>query len=428
MISPPRRSAFEILRQIESGSAFSDDALNSRTINCLEPRDRNLTTEIVYGTLRWQLLLDHVLSKVVARPWNEVGAGIRILLRMSLHQMWHMDRVPDHAIVHDAVELAKRGSTQIGASGFVNGVLRTLSRNRPWQQAEFTSQIPPWVRASLPPWLWERWAGRFGEERAMDYAISLNQPPRHCLRIRRGEGTPNPELGAAISSSDIVPGAYFSDGSLHTPGSSMQDEASQLIAHLLGPILRGHIWDACAAPGGKSAILCDKCGTSGFVVSSDSRWTRVQQVRRALHGQTPAPLLLVADATRAAPFVASFDAVLADVPCSGLGTLRRNPEIKWRFRAERFGSLQQKQTSVLQAVAKVVRGGGLLLYSTCSTEPEENEQVVDAFLESHNDFRLVRPTFPPGIEAWADKRGFVRTFPSTRLWDSFFAALMVRFS
>jgi len=139
-------------------------------------------------------------------------------------------------------------------------------------------------------------------------------------------------------------------------------------------------------------------------------------------------LLLAADATKTAPFVASFDAVLADVPCSGLGTLRRNPEIKWRFLAERLCSLNQKQTSVLQSVAEVVRCGGLLLYSTCSTEPEENEQVVDAFLESHHDFRLVQPAFPPGIEAWVDERGLVRTFPSTRLWDSFFAALMVRFS
>ncbi len=342
--------------------------------------------------------------------------------------MWHMDRIPDHAIVDDAVELAKEESRQSGAAGFVNGVLRTLSRNRPWLRAEFASQIPPWVLVSLPQWLWERWVVRFGEQRATDYAISLNQAPRHCLRMRGGEDIPASEHEATISRSDIVPGAFFSDEVRQIPGSRMQDEASQLIPHLLGPISGRRVWDVCAAPGGKSAILCERCRPSGLVVSSDLRWGRVKRLREALQGQCVEPCLLVADATRPVPFRARFDAVLADVPCSGLGTLRRNPEIKWRFRAGSFPALQQIQSSVLRTVAAVVRSGGLLLYATCSTEPEENEQVVDTFLDAHPDFRLVRPVFPPGIDAWTDERGFVRTFPSTRLWDGFFSALMVRFS
>ncbi len=427
MISPARRFAFEILRKIESGGIFSDDAINSHAISKIEPRDRNLTTEIVYGTLRWQLLLDHVLSKGVARPWSEVDVDIRILLRMSLYQMWHLDRIPDHALVDDAVELAKRKPAGMGVCGFVNGVLRSLSRTRPWQQAEFESQIPPWVRASLPRWLWERWTARFGEERAQEYAISLNQPPRHCFRIRNGEQVARPAPESPRQSSDLVPGAYFCDGGSLAPGSSMQDEASQLIPHLLGLIPGGRIWDACASPGGKSAILSEKYGTSGLVVSSDLRWDRVKRLRRTLSGHSVVPLLLVADATKTAPFRVDLDAVLVDAPCSGLGTLRRNPEIKWRFRAERFYSLRQRQVSILQTVASAVRQGGMLLYSTCSTEPEEDEHVVDAFLESHGDFRLVRPVTPSGIDAWTDARGFVRTFPSTRIWDGFFAALMVRY-
>jgi 16S rRNA (cytosine967-C5)-methyltransferase len=137
--------------------------------------------------------------------------------------------------------------------------------------------------------------------------------------------------------------------------------------------------------------------------------------------------LLVADASEAAPFRCSFDAVLADVPCSGLGTLRRNPEIKWHFKPESLLSLQEMQKRIVCAVSQTVRPGGRLLYSTCSTEPEEDEEVIQSFLRAHRDFRLLPPDSPPGIERWTGSDGMVRTFPSTRLWDGFFAALMIRF-
>ena len=140
----------------------------------------------------------------------------------------------------------------------------------------------------------------------------------------------------------------------------------------------------------------------------------------------PGVELMVADASRPPPFRAPFDAVLADVPCSGLGTLRRNPEIKWHFRPEDFPSLQRTQKQILGSISAIVRPGGRLLYSTCSTESEENEQVIASFLDSHEDFTMIRPTNPPGIEKWICPDGMVRTFPGTRLWDGFFAALLVR--
>jgi 16S rRNA (cytosine967-C5)-methyltransferase len=235
--------------------------------------------------------------------------------------------------------------------------------------------------------------------------------------------------------SDLVPGAYTVPGGetegsyLQTLSGRIQDEASQLIPHLLGNILGWKIWDVCAAPGGKSAILREKCGGSGMVVSTDSSLSRAKKILSVVPGTTDSgAAVAVADARYSPPFLKSFDAVLADVPCSGLGTLRRNPDIKWRFKPERLLILQQLQQSILNSVSTLVRPGGFLLYSTCSVEPEENENVVCAFLAGNPEFALIRPEHPPGVEALLDERGFLRTYPGTRLWDGFFAALMERAS
>ncbi|MBP1599393.1 MAG: sun protein [Acidobacteria bacterium] len=424
MISPARKLAYRFLSQIEARQIFSDDALHSDAMKRLAIRDRHLTTEVVYGTLRWQELLDHMSNGASSRPLHEVEPGARILLRMSVYQMWQMDRIPDHALVNDAVELAKRELGK-GIDRYLNGVLRNLARTRPWKRKEFLKDAPPWVRLSLPKWLWERWASRFGEAAAADFAASLNHPPQAAFRLGNEHGS-----AAAAIRSDLVPGAGIRPVSASDEGRRLeyQDEASQLMPHLLGAISNWRVWDACAAPGGKSAILSSLVGRSGRVVSSDAREERL--ARMAALAKVSASRnrdLLVADASEAAPFRCSFDAVLADVPCSGLGTLRRNPEIKWHFKPESLLSLQEMQKRIVCAVSQTVRPGGRLLYSTCSTEPEEDEEVIQSFLRAHRDFRLLPPDSPPGIERWTGSDGMVRTFPSTRLWDGFFAALMIRF-
>ena len=430
MISEARRIAFEVLCQISLRGAFSDNAVHSKLASDLALRDRRLMTELVYGTLRWQGLLDHALMQVSARAWDEVDPELRVLLRISLYQMWFTERVPDHAILDDAVELAKRRSTK-SASGFVNAVLRTLSRWRPWADPETIRSWPPWVQVSLPKWLWERWSDRLGVDRARAYSLSLNQAPRCAVRAVPGSrGTIKGPC--AIEASDLVPGAHFlaagSSSRDLPPGFMVQDEASQLIPQLLGSTTSRHVWDTCAAPGGKSAILSEMCGESGWVVSSDLNRRRARQLSSALLSlsQRSGSMVLVADARRSPPFRTCFDAVLADVPCSGLGTLRRNPEIKWRVQPKQLARFQREQLAILRSVSESVRIGGLLLYSTCSTEPEENEQVVERFLGSHRQFRIRKPQFPPGIEAWLDGEGLLRTFIEARPWDGFFAALMAR--
>jgi 16S rRNA (cytosine967-C5)-methyltransferase len=430
VIAPARRIAFDLLTQIESGRAFSDDALNSEVMNSVDVRDRRLITEIVYGSLRRQSLLDYMLAKSSTRPWPEVASPSRVLLRMSLYQMAYMDRIPDHALVHDAVELAKK-HLKHGIDRYCNGMLRSLARTRPWEDSRMLQDSPAWIRMSIPRWLWKRWVRRYGKEAAEAYARSLMLPPETALRL--GTGQENGALPFRVLPSDLVPGAYIPVR--EETGSKMdfpiplpyQDEASQLIPHLLGDVRGRSLWDACAAPGGKTAILCEKAGDTGVVVASDRSFERLKRLRTTgTSGGSCRAAMIVADAGRPAPFRMRFDAVVVDVPCSGLGTLRRNPEIKWRFRPGDFPLLQENQLNILDSVSQNVRPGGRLLYSTCSTEPEENEQVVERFLAGNPDFRLEMPDSPQGILEWVADDRMIRTFPGTRLWDGFFAALMVR--
>jgi 16S rRNA (cytosine967-C5)-methyltransferase len=390
----------------------------------LEPRDRALVTEIVYGALRWRGTLDHVLSSVSARAWESVDPELQIVLRTSVYQLWRMDRIPDHAVVNDAVALARLHFRR-GAEKFVNALLRKLTALRPWQSEDWQTQLPPWVRASLPPWLWERWGARFGQDVALSYALSLNQPPQQAVRPIDGASPIPPHFRA----SDIAPNAYVArreDEAAPSGSFAVQDEASQLVPHLLAPLTGGQIWDACAAPGGKSAILRGICGRDGWIVSSDISLKRGPLLRETVAAVAGARSdIVIADAA-APPFRRGFDAVLVDAPCSGLGTLRRNPEIKWRLRPEQLARFGGAQLRILLSAAQLVRPRGRLLYSTCSTEPEENERVLEDFLKRNPEFQLIPPASPGGIGSWTGADSMVRTYPSERFWDGFFAALMVR--
>ncbi len=422
MISPARKICYKLLLQTELHHIFSDEAINSESMQTLDRRDRNLVTEILYGCLRWQVLLDFFLSKSSSRKWKDVDPGVKVLLRMSLYQMWKMDRIPDHALVNDAVELAKNELGR-GIDRYINAVLRKLTRTREWEKAELILNAPSWVQSTLPKWLWERWTDRYGTKIANEYAISLTEIPQISGRFTESL----PDL-PSVMPSDLVPGAYIQE-KRHWDASETQrqDEASQLIPHLLGPVEGFTIWDCCAAPGGKSAILSYKCGRNGRLLASDFQEKRIQLLINTLKGSSIRNSeVLVADASISPPFSRRFDAVIVDAPCSGLGTLRRNPEIKWNFKPEEFSELQRRQKIILDSASQAVRTGGFLLYSTCSTEPEENEDVIQHFLKTNPAFRLEKPRYPAGIERWIGTDKLVRTFPSTRLWDGFFAGLMMR--
>jgi 16S rRNA (cytosine967-C5)-methyltransferase len=431
VIAEARRASFAFLCRIELNGVFSDDVLNSREMAQLQERDRRLSAEIVYGTLRWQALLDYELGKLCSRPFENVDARAKILLRMSAYQLKFMDRVPDYAVVFDAVELAKLHLKK-RSDAFINGVLRRLTREATRSTHDLQKSAPPWIQVSLPEWLWQRWSLRFGSESAWKYARSLNQPSK-CTLWFSAKPDPSSSLFDDLAPSDIVPGAFHWKNEKNKQllasgtGIQLQDEASLLMPMLFGDISGSHVWDMCAAPGGKASILCQRSGKAGLVIASDQSRNRLKRLVQTLENSGCKNYSVVQlDASQPPPWRAAFDAVMADVPCSGLGTLRRNPEIKWRFSPENFPKLQRKQLRILECGAMAVKIGGILLYSTCSTEPEENEEVVRIFLDSHPNFKMIAPSFPAGIESWLGTDGFLRTFPSTRPWDGFFAALMTR--
>ncbi len=433
MISPARRICYQALLQVELQGVFSDDALNAGDVSALSLRDRNLVTEILFGTLRWRGWIDHILSGNVRRPWASVAPEIRTLLRMSLYQLMFLSRVPAYAVANDAVNLIKRGRRP-GPDKFVNGVLRALLRTQPWRENAVVVACPDWARVSLPRWIWERWQGRFGKAAARSFALSLNTPPPHFVRLTPGGEAQMDCSGAAaaMKPSVLVPGCYIFPTSLRRiPGMDHiheQDEASQLIPFLLDDIEGKRVWDACAAPGGKTKILRELVGGRGYVIASDLRESRVRRLKELLSIDTRAARcsLVAADASRPPPYLEPFDAVMVDVPCSGLGTMRRNPEIKWRMQESRLPEFHSFQRVVLEHAAAAVKTGGRLLYSTCSTEPEENEDVVHSFLNSNRDFTLVRPMSLPAAAPWIGQDHMFRSYPSERPWDGFFAALMVR--
>ena len=430
MISPSRNLAFRLIERIEARRINSDDAVNDREMDRLDTRDRHLATEIIYGVLRRRATLDWALAGRSSRPWKEIAQKAKIILRMGLYQLWMLDRVPDHALVNDAVELAKIELGD-GVSRYVNGVLRGLARIRPWKENNWLDKAPENVQVSLPQWLWARWRKRFGHVVAKEYALSLLSPPRAAYRFASEIYQQSSKELEGIEQSDIVPSAFFIKSTIHNPQSTIpnrvQDEASQLIPWLSGPLIPGiKIWDACAAPGGKSAVFAAMPCEEMLMVSSDKSPRRAEHLRGVLRETAVAPLVLAADARIAPPFRSAFDLVCADVTCSGLGTLRRNPEIKWRICPEDLIVLRETQGQILASVSTALRPGGRLLYSTCSTEPEENERVIKRFLETHPDFRLQAPEYPVGIERWTGKDMMVRTFPASRLWDGFFAALLIK--
>jgi 16S rRNA (cytosine967-C5)-methyltransferase len=322
-----RLTAFDILRQVESGG-YASDLLLARSAG-LASRDAGLASDIVFGVLRYRAQLDYLIERCCGKP-RKLDAEVRTALRMGIYQLRYLERVPAHAAVTDAVELVKRARKH-SAAGFVNAILRQVDR----EPVEWPSREVEW---SCPEWLLARWEKRYGAETAEGIArAALRKPEKY---IRQG-----------------------------TAGSRMQDIGSQAIVPLLR--LQPGQWflDLCAAPGNKTAQALE----SGVeAVACDLHWRRLAQLRK-LTGR-----LVTLDGTRPLPFARRFDRILVDAPCSGTGTLGRNPEIKWRLRPEDLDELPRRQAALLENARAALAPGGLLAYSTCSLEPQENEGVLAA--------------------------------------------------
>jgi 16S rRNA (cytosine967-C5)-methyltransferase len=447
-ISPARIAAFDILLRVEKEDAYASELLHSARLDKLSPEDRGLATEIVMGALRWQGQLDPQIGHYTEKTLAKMDAEVRIALRMAMYQRNHLARVPEHAMLNDAVELVKRARKRSGA-GFVNAVLRkAFATGRPESASKSSGfdleqqRDPAGVLErglAHPRWLVERWIAQFGAANAGKICEHDQQPPETALRVADASVLGELEhdgvalaQGALLTSArrvvsgDVTKTAAFREGRVQ-----IQDEASQLVALLVG---RGErVLDCCAAPGGKTAVIAAR-NPRAQVVAAEINPRRAELTRERVRATNVE--VITADA-RALPAGEKFDRVLADVPCSGTGTLARNPEIKWRLRPEKLSELQALQVEILNAGLAQLGPSGKLVYSTCSLEREEDEDVVEEVLRARTDVELLdaRDELMSLREeselAWEDVGSllagkFLRTIPGVHPCDGFFAAVLRR--
>jgi 16S rRNA (cytosine967-C5)-methyltransferase len=425
--SPARAAALLVLRESARGGSTLAEALARPAVDSLDERERGLVQELVLGTLRRRGWLDHVLAGLVERPLERLNPGVRDALRLGAYQLL-FTRVAPHAAVSEAVGLARRCEPR--AAGFANAVLRRLQREgapgAPDPALDPLAWLTTW--GSLPRWLAERWMRRLGAERAMARARALLEPPAVHFRSnpRRPDAAARLQAAGVRAAPLCVPGAQEAlEGRLQPLAAEgtvyVQDEGSQLVAHLAW--VEGLVLDACAAPGGKSLLLADLGAGRTRVAAAElsRRRARTLAALRSRWGAVEVGVV-VADARRP-PFRAAFDGVLLDAPCSGLGTIARHPDIRWRLQPADVARHARRQAELLASVAVLVRPGGQLVYATCSVEPEENEGVLAPFLAAHPDFS---PAPLPGwAEGFADGP-FVKMEPAARRGDAFFAAVLRR--
>ncbi len=421
--APARGRALLILRAIRSGE-LADRAF-TRLVADAPPRDRAWLHELVYGTLRLQGRIDYILSQFVKRPLAKLDADVHDILRLAVYQLLEMDSVPAYAAVSEAVELTRQTKAK-SASGFVNGVLQSIQR----QRDKLERDEAKWT--SHPKWLLDRWRKQFGWEATQALTAANNRRPELYIRpIGRAPIEAIAELASHKIEAEPVEGApdalHITSAQpvtavLEATPSIVQDPAAGLVVRYAD--LDGVVADLCAAPGGKAIAIADGL-TRGFVVASDVSANRMQRLTENLRRLPNLPVhVLVADGLY--PALAACDAVLIDAPCTGTGTFRRHPDGKWRIKPADLKALVALQRGLLHAAAQLLQSGGILTYATCSLEPEENELQVRAFLEEQSGaFRLAPPS------SWHDNTqltndGMLQLLPHRHGFDGAFAARLVR--
>ena len=453
--SPARQIAYQILLHMESGHGFAVDLLQSPEVSALKEADRRLATELVMGVLRWRGELDFQIERLSGKGVKGFDSEVLTILRMGAYQIRFLERVPKRAVVDDAVELTK-AERKRSAAGLVNAVLRkcepprdrVLGRDFEHLSAENRES----VRRAFPAWLLNRWEGittntfEPAEVGAVQLAYASLATPRTTLRavdvganlhdVRReleSEGVATSSClyaeahGLTVESGQVQNTRAYREGRV-----VIQDEASQLVADLVSPEPGQRVLDLCAAPGMKAGQLAQMLG-SGMLVACDRSAARLRTLAELLPQWVPAAVRLSMvrlDAARELPFGAKFERILLDAPCSGTGTLARNPEIKWRLGLEDITRLAELQAMMLRNALPALANGGRLVYATCSLEPEENEGVVEKVLSEEPAFRVLTThelaLKHPRLIPLFDSRGYFWTRPDEHPMDGFNAAVIVR--
>jgi len=436
-VSPARLAAFEILRRVETGAYAS--VLLAANEGELNSSDRALCHELVMGVLRWQLWLDCLTEYYANRKATNLDLAVRISIRLGLYQLRLLSRIPASAAVNESVSLVHRARLR-SAEGFVNAVLRRATREPDYDPAADIAD--PIARVAIetshPLWLITRWTKALGFSETANFARANSEPAPTALRVVSTKATDRAVIDLLRASGANVFASQITNRSWRVSGTGnllrqltragqvyIQDEASQLVAEVLDAESGDRVLDLCAAPGSKTTQIADRAADSVNVVASDLYLHRLHTVNETarLHSLRSISCLAL-DGLLPLPFKeSSFDKVLVDAPCSGTGTLRRNPEIRWRISAEDIGELSTRQKQLLFNASRVVKPGGRLVYSTCSVEPEENEEVVKAFLQGNNDFRQLQLPVNPRLITAA---GAVRTWPHRDGTDGFFIVAFQR--
>ena len=445
-VSAARKAAFAILMAVERSQSHSDDLLRGQAVSRLSGPDRNLATALVLGVLRWQIVLDQQLRGFLARPNAKLDAEVLIALRLGAFQLLHLDRIPARAAIDESVQLTRESGHRF-ASGMVNAVLRKLAvQGR--QAGETPQRVAAQEVAAHPAWMVERWTRFFGEDATCAICRHNQKQPTPAIRIASPENEtelagsgialePGWLLTAAriVAGGDVTATAAFREGRVR-----MQDEGSQLVAELAAaaaPVRAAKILDACAAPGGKTLIMAERCANAQ-IVACEASARRLEALRERLASFGDRIECRLADAAELR-LESEFDMALVDAPCSGTGTLGRNPEIRHRLRPEDLPRQAERQRAMLRSALRAVRSRGCVVYSTCSLEPEENEQVIAALLAQEQNARIVSPG--PVLDALVDRgivsqgaaeklrscmtsEGFLRLVPGAFETDGFFIAII----
>jgi 16S rRNA (cytosine967-C5)-methyltransferase len=407
-ISPARVAAFEILMLVAAGEGNSDDLLHSAPTAKLSPEDRNLATALVLGTLRWQIALDARIQSLLQRPDQRLAEPVAIALRLGAFQLLHLDRIPPHAALNESVELT-RTSGHPHAAGMVNAILRKVASAKPPGRRLHENTAAFAQRLGHPQWLVERWVANYGRAAAIKICEADQTEPVAPALFAEEAGTTLPQI----------------------------DDGSRLVAELAAASApnASRIWDACAAPGGKTLILSHRLPEAKILATDiNPRRLSAMRTRVAQYPYAANITIETADATNPPAALNNFDLILADVPCGGTGTLARNPEIRHRLTPADLTRHATRQRSILRAALSRLAPGGRLLYSTCSLEPEECEQIVESVLAKEktpatvlpiqpvlDQLNMLREPLPAAIRG-----NYLRTLPATHPGDGFFAALFQR--
>jgi 16S rRNA (cytosine967-C5)-methyltransferase len=445
-----RKKALAILNKLEEKQQTLDGILENLSTQkqTIARRERALLNALVYGVLRWRGHLDYIIEHFSTTPLNKITPQVMNILRLGLFQIIYLDRIPKSAAVNTSVEMVKSIAPP-WVVRFTNAVLRKAGNGYPTVPYPDSARLPVKalaIRKSFPEWLIARWLKRFGQPALESLCDGINTIPPITVRANTLK-TSRPQLRQALdgdvekidSTSHAPEGLFFFNPKVPIPNLAafkhgafqVQDEAAQLVSLILDPQPGERVLDACAGLGGKTGHIAQLMQNRGEIIAADKSTAKLSKLNAEMHRLG---ISIVSawhqdlETTRGLTKIKRFDRILLDAPCSGLGTLRRNPDIKWMVSKQNLKRYTEKQIKLLENMVPLVNCAGFLVYAVCSTEPEENEDVVNAFLKNHPEFVIDKciEDHLKKYSAFADPDGYFRTYPQQSHLDGFFFVRLKR--